>query len=206
MSGGRLPDSFFDDMYDGSPDPWGFENRWYERRKVALTLAMLPRRRYTRSFEPGCSLGIVTATLAGRCDHVVATDVSAAALAAAATRLSQYPNVELRRWALGDPWPDEQFDLIVLSEICYYLHRQALRPALIDAQRALEPGGTLLAVHWRHFVSDYPLTGDEAHEVIAATPGLSRLAGYRDEDVILETFQRVPPEARSVAAADGLVP
>ncbi len=42
--------------------------------------------------------------------------------------------------------------------------------------------------------------------MIAAVPGLSQLARYRDEDVVLEAYQKVPPEARSVAAADGLVP
>jgi hypothetical protein len=34
---------------------------------------------------------------------------------------------------------------------------------------------------------------------------LSRLARYRDEDVVLETFQKVPPESKSVAAVEGLV-
>lgn len=206
MTAGRLPDSFFDAMYDGSPDPWGFQTRWYEQRKLALTLAMLPQSRYTSAFEPGCSLGIVTAALSRRCDHVIATDVSTAALETAATRLSGCSNVELRRWALGESWPDQQFDLIVLSEVCYYLDGALLRHAMMATQRALEPGGTLLAVHWRHPVREYPITGDEAHAVIAAVPGLSQLARYRDEDVVLEAYQKVPPEARSVAAADGLVP
>ncbi|MGI8694941.1 MAG: class I SAM-dependent methyltransferase [Geodermatophilaceae bacterium] len=206
MNASRLPDSFFDAMYDGVPDPWGFQTRWYEQRKLALTLAMLPRSRYSAAFEPGCSLGIVTEALAGRCDRVVATDVSDAAIDAAATRLSGYPNVSLRRWALGDPWPAETFDLIVLSEVGYYLEAAALGRAVVEAQRALEPGGTLLAVHWRHPVPEYPLTGDKTHAIIAAADGLARLARYRDEDVLLETYQKVPPEPRSVAADDGLVP
>lgn len=202
----RLPDSFFDAMYDGAPDPWGFHTRWYEQRKLALTVAMLPRPRYAAAFEPGCSLGLVTEALAGRCDQVLATDVSEAALREAATRLDRYDNVSLRRWALGDSWPDQRFDLIVLSEVCYYLDREALHDAMVAAGRALQPGGTLLAVHWRHVVGEYPLTGDEAHAVIGAAPGLSRLARYRDEDVVLEAFQKVPPEALSVAAVEGLLP
>jgi len=205
MSGARLPDSFFDAMYDGASDPWGFQTRWYEERKLALALAMLPRRRYAAAFEPGCSLGIVTEALAGRCDSIVATDVSSAALEEVATRLAGHRNVSLRRWALGDPWPDQRFDLIVLSEVCYYLDGALLREAMTGAQQALEPGGTLLAVHWRHPVREYLMTGDEVHAVIASVPDLSRLARYRDEDVVLETFQRVPPESRSVAAVEGLV-
>ena len=36
----------FDDMYARSDDPWGFTSRWYERRKYAISLAMLPQERY----------------------------------------------------------------------------------------------------------------------------------------------------------------
>ncbi|MFE7421819.1 hypothetical protein [Rhodococcus sp. NPDC057529] len=61
--------SYFDAMYAASPDPWGFGDRWYEQRKYALTLAALPRPRYRRAFEPGCSIGILTAALAHRCDE-----------------------------------------------------------------------------------------------------------------------------------------
>lgn len=206
MSAARLPDSFFDAMYDGAPDPWGFQTRWYEQRKLALTMAMLPRRRYASAFEPGCSLGIVTEALADRCDRVLATDVSSAALETAAVRLSSAGNVSLLRWALGDPWPDRQFDLIVLSEVGYYLERATLQDAVLEAGRVMEPGGTLLAVHWRHAVHEYPLSGDEVHAVIGSARGLSRLARYRDDDVVVEAFQKVPPEPRSVATVEGLVP
>ena len=38
-----LDQDFFDDFYGDQPDPWGFESRWYERRKRAITMASLPR-------------------------------------------------------------------------------------------------------------------------------------------------------------------
>lgn len=201
----RLPDGYFDELYDASGDPWGFQDRWYEQRKRALTLALLPRARYRHGFEPGCSLGILTAALAPRCDRLVATDVSDAALADARTRLTGQDHVELRRWALGDEWPTDSFDLLVLSEVLYYLHPALLRRVLDEGVKVLEPGGTLLAVHWRHPVADYPMGGDEVHAQIAATPGLARIGRYLDEDVIAECYQRTPPAATSVAAAEQLV-
>ena len=39
----RLPDAYFDGMYAGGDDPWQLSTRWYEQRKYAITLAMLPR-------------------------------------------------------------------------------------------------------------------------------------------------------------------
>jgi len=54
-----LPAEWFDAFYTaGGDDPWGFTHRWYERRKRALTLASLPRERFARAFEPGCSVGL----------------------------------------------------------------------------------------------------------------------------------------------------
>jgi len=201
----RLPDDYFDDLYAASTDPWGFTDRWYERRKRALTLAALPQPRYANAFEPGCSLGVLTAELAPRCDRLLATDVSSAALDAATERLAGLPQVELRRWALGDPWPTEApFDLIVLSEVLYYLGADLLGEVLPAARDALSPGGTLLTVHWRHQVADYPLGGDEVHARIAALSGLAPLGRYRDEDVVIDVPQRVPPAVRSVATLDGL--
>lgn len=201
----RLPDGYFDDLYSTSGDPWGFRDRWYEQRKRALTLALLPRARYHHGFEPGCSLGVLTAALAPRCDRLVATDVSDAALAAARTRLAGHENVELRRWALGDEWPTDPVDLVVLSEVLYYLEAPLLRRVLDQGAESLEPGGTMLAVHWRHPVADYPLGGDEVHEQIAGTAGLVRIGRYLDDDLVAECYQRTPPPATSVAAAEQLV-
>jgi hypothetical protein len=42
-----LRDAYFDRMYDDTDDPWQLSTRWYERRKYAITLALLPDRRYS---------------------------------------------------------------------------------------------------------------------------------------------------------------
>lgn len=196
-----LPPSYFDAMYADADDPWGFGDRWYEERKRALTLAALPARRYRRGLEPGCSIGVLSVGLARRCEALVSTDVSAAALERAATRVPA--NVELRRWSLGEPWTDGTFDLVVLSEMGYYLDAPALVRALVDVVAVLEVGATLLACHWRHPVSDYPLGGDAVHAAVAATPGLSRLGGWQDEDVVVGVWEAGPPRP-SVAGREGL--
>ena len=83
----RLPDEYFDSMYAQSADPWDLSARWYEQRKYAITLALLPRQHYRHAFEPGCSVGVLTALLSERCTRVTATDVTAAALDGAQRRL-----------------------------------------------------------------------------------------------------------------------
>ena len=75
----RLPDAYFNRMYAQAEDPWQLSSRWYEQRKYAITLALLPDRRYRHAFEPGCSIGTLTTLLSSRCDHVTAVDVAASA-------------------------------------------------------------------------------------------------------------------------------
>jgi hypothetical protein len=201
----RLPNSYFDDKYAESADPWQLEARWYERRKYAITLALLPHPRYRHAFEPGCSIGVLTEHLTRRCDHVTATDVASAALEAADRRLvdaGSRERVALLRSSLDEPWPATQFDLVVLSELGYYLEAAELRTVLDREVARLARGAVVVAAHWRHRVDDYPITGDRANDIIGATPGLHHLGGYRDADVVIEVFDTAPP--LSVAARTGV--
>ena len=167
-----LSPGYFDQMYANADDPWGFTSRWYEKRKYALTMAMLPAERYDSAFEPGCSIGVLTRQLAARCDRLLSCDIARAAVTAASQRTADYPHVRVEQRALPADWPDGEFDLIVASEFLYYFGGNDL-PAVIDlCQAALRPGGTLLAVHWRHPVAEYPRSGDSVHEVLAVRPGL----------------------------------
>jgi len=116
-----LPPTYFADMYAGAEDPWGFRSRWYEQRKRDVTLAALTRPRYRRAFEPGCSIGVLTAALADRCDDVVAADVDERAVTTARDSLAPLGNVRVERLSLPQEWPDGMFDLVVISELAYYL-------------------------------------------------------------------------------------
>ncbi len=203
-----LDREFFDDFYGETADPWGFADRWYEQRKRALTLASLPRRRFRSGFEPGCSIGVLTAELAERCDHLLAADISAAPLQRARQRLatagsSAAGNVEFRQLTVPRDWPPGAFDLIVLSEIGYYWSATDLSTVIRQATSSLTRNGVLVACHWRHPVTDYPLSGDQVHAALRRESGLSLLAEHVEEDFRLDVL--VPPPARSVARTEGLV-
>lgn len=199
----RLPDAYFDRMYASADDPWRLSTRWYEQRKYAITLALLPNQRYRHAFEPGCSIGTMTALLALRCDHVTAVDVADAALRSADARLREAgcrDRVTLTHLSMDETWPPGPFDLLVLSEVAYYFEEDALAEVLRRECARLRPGANVVAAHWRHAVADYPLSGDMAHAVIGRTPGLTSLACYRDPDVVVEAFDN--SDGQSVAARE----
>ncbi|MCV7419379.1 methyltransferase domain-containing protein [Mycobacterium yunnanensis] len=194
----RLPDEYFDDVYADSSDPWGMAERWYERRKYSITMAMLPQQRYRHAFEPGCSIGMLTERLVERCDRVTSYDVAQAALDITRGRLGDRDGLELVRSSLDAAWPGGDVDLVVISEVAYYLSEAALRRVLDRECPRLAVGTTLLAAHWRHPVADYPLTGDRANAVIGETAGLTPVAHYLDDDVVIDVFRFGPSESVAV--------
>ncbi|WP_433824551.1 class I SAM-dependent DNA methyltransferase [Actinoplanes sp. CA-015351] len=198
------PVGYFERMYAGSPDPWNFESRWYDARKHALTAAALTRPRYRSAFEPGCSTGRLTALLAGRCDSLLAVDAVGAAVRTAASRVAEQPHVTVREAAVPHEWPEESFDLIVLSEIGYYFGDADLNALAERTVASLEPGGDLVAVHWRWPVEEHARSGDEVHALLAATDGLHRQSRLEEADFLLEVYTR-GPDPRSVAQREGLV-
>jgi hypothetical protein len=198
----NLPADYFARMYAGSDDPWGFRTRWYEQRKRDVTLAALTRPRYGRAFEPGCSIGVLTAGLAARCDDLLATDVDDSALSTARAALAGKDHVRVARLEVPGEWPDGLFDLVVVSELGYYLDPTALDLLLDRAVGSLSPRGTLLACHWRHPVADYPATGDEVHERLLARAELCSAVRHLEEDFRLDLLTL--GAAPSPAAREGL--
>ena len=201
----RLPDAYFDRMYATADDPWQLSTRWYEQRKYAMTLALLPHTPVPARFRAGL-LGrdADRATRAAlRSRHGGRRRRGGAARRGRAAARGRLPGP-------GDADPlvvrcalaSGPFDLLVLSEVAYYLQADALAATLRRECLRLEPGATVVAAHWRHPVADYPLTGDAAHDVIAHTPGLTSLGCYRDRDVVIEVFDA--GEGRSVAAREEL--
>ncbi|RYZ42489.1 MAG: methyltransferase domain-containing protein [Myxococcaceae bacterium] len=196
-----VPMEHFERMYAVSEDPWEYRRRWYEQRKRALTLALLPHARYARAFEPGCSIGELSAGLAARCDDLLVSDGSASAVRMARERLAPFEHVTVEQRLLPEAWPDGTFDLLVLGEFGYYLDVAALVQVRERAVAALAPGGVLVACHWRHPIAEAPLTGDAVHAVLAQGRGLHRLARLEEEDFLLEMWS---PDATSVARRERL--
>jgi hypothetical protein len=148
---------------------------------------------------------VLTDLLTNRCERVTATDVAPPALDAAGRRLrasGRGDQVTLLCRSLDELWPTGPFDLVVLSEVGYYLHAETLRAVLDRECPRLSRDATVIAAHWRHPVDDYPMTGDRANEVIAATAGLHLMASYRDADVAIDVFDNSTDT--SVAARNGV--
>ncbi|HEY5302870.1 MAG TPA: SAM-dependent methyltransferase [Acidimicrobiales bacterium] len=176
-------------MYRADPDPWRFSTSEYEQRKYALTVAALPRLRYRRAFEPGCSIGVLSDLLANRCDQLLSTDIVPSALELAVSRLCAKKNVTIGCYAIPDQWPEGSFDLVVLSEVAYYFDSSTLDRVVQCVLGSLDIGGHLVGVHWSGD-TDYPLTAEQVHHQINGYSQFRRVARYAEDLFILDVWEK----------------
>ncbi len=175
---GSLPPRYFAALYARRPDPWRFRTSRYESAKYRATLRALPPRQFESALEVGCSVGVLTRMLAARCAALLAIDVAEAALAQARRRCAGLAQVRLERRRVPQEWPERRFDLILLSEILYYLDRNDLLCTAARARATAAPGGAVLLVHYTR-PTNYPASGDGAAEAFIAASGFIRVRQLR---------------------------
>lgn len=179
--------SYFEQMYADSPDPWHLTDRSYERRKYALTVASLPDRPFRRAYEPGCSVGVLTELLAERCDVVIASDPVERACV---TTRARVPSAEVVQGALPGSWPEGPLDLVVFSEVLYFLSAPDRAASVSAALEALERGGVLVSVHWRHPFVEAECDGDQVQREIGAVDGLTLTTWHEERDFTIAVHTR----------------
>jgi SAM-dependent methyltransferase len=191
----------FEKLYACTDDPYGLRTRWYEQRKRDLLLASLPRPRFALCYEPGCGNGELTAQLAARCDAVLASDFSAHSLRAARERTRDHHHVRLEQHVLPNQWPvAEKFDLIVLSEVLYFLPIHAVRTVAQHCERGLAPDGVLVACDWRADFAGRTCATAAVHAQLQHI-GLHTAVAHDEDDFSLRVWTR---DMRSVAQREGI--
>jgi protein-L-isoaspartate O-methyltransferase len=196
-----LGPAYFDAMYAGSRDPWLYRSRWYEQRKRAIVMASLPLPRYARAFEPGASIGELSAALATRCETLLAYEPQRRAAALARARLCAFNHVRVEERSIPSHWPDGRFDLIVISEVAYYLNAAELATTVALCAKSLRDAGTLLLCHWRPAVDRHISDADQIHARFSRDVGLVRTVQHVERDFLLDVYDADP---RSVGQREGL--
>lgn len=230
--------SYFDDLYNGNIDPWQYQTRWYEKRKRDMCLAVLPQAQYYNAIELGCGNGVFSELLASRSQNLVSIDGNEHAVHLAQERLQHLAHVKviqatipnslatldesiLQRYPLSKESSSPEnlsaaktgFDLIVISEILYYLSAADIDTVIKWAQRNLAVGGTLLCCHWRYAIDGFIMTGETVHQRLyqafnSTAHDIEHKAAFThqsqiiDTDFLLDIWQN---SSDSLAKQQGLV-
>ena len=152
---------YFDQLYETSEDPWNYHDSDYERAKYDATLQALPRPHYTSGIEVGCSVGILSGKLAPLCKDFLAVDLSEQAIKLARDNNPDLPAYIFQRCVIPLQWPSKPYDLIVLSEILYYLKPDELQELAQHIARDCMAHGHCLIVYW-HGKTDTQFSGEAA--------------------------------------------
>ena len=91
---------------------------------------------------------MLTRTLAPHCETLLRLDVSENALQIAQRRSAITGNLRYQRGEVPREWPEGTFDLIVLSEVLYFLSASEIAAVSVRAHRALSGDGLCLLVNW----------------------------------------------------------
>lgn len=178
----------FDALYAQDPDPWQVATSWYERRKLAVLLASLPRESYATGWETGCGPGITTAALLDRVTHLTASDASEVAVGLARQRCGD--RADLHVSALPESPLSEPVELVVATELLYYV--PDLPAALATLWAGCRPGGHLVFAHWSHHPHDTRLSGSQVHALVAdlaAARDSRRLVAHAEPDFLLDVYE-----------------
>ncbi|TIQ30535.1 trifunctional glycosyltransferase/class I SAM-dependent methyltransferase/polysaccharide deacetylase [Mesorhizobium sp.] len=187
--------------YFATEDPWNYGSS-YEQEKYERQLEILPAGPIGRALELACAEGHFTRQLAPRVGHLTATDISAVAIGRARARCSDRPNVEFGVLDFcADTLPGEM-DLIVCSEVLYYLDDLAeLRRIAKKIVEALAPGGSFINAHAFVLRDNVERTGFDWNtfgaqaisETLAATEGLVLDQSIQTELYRIDRFRRLSP-------------
>ncbi len=154
-------------MYRRESDPWRMRTSDYEREKYIATIGLLPDRRIRSGLEVGCSIGVLTRLLAAHCENLLALDVDEVPLSRARQTCGECANVEFAKIVVPGEWPAGMFDLMVLSEILYFLDPHDIAATARRAEASATQDTVIILVNWLGR-TDGPCDGDTAAELFIA--------------------------------------
>ncbi len=180
----------FEARYRADPDPWGYTSSAYERDKYTATLAVCGPGRFDSALELGSSIGVFSAQLAPRCLSLTTIDGAPTAVQMARSRLRSARGVQIVLGEIPADIPHRPYDLVVASEILYYLSEAELEATLERLRALLVGGGRLVAVHWRPGGPERPFTAAQVHARLRAAPWLVAVASQSTPDYLLDALER----------------
>ena len=106
----------FKRLYDANADPWQFCASAYEQAKYRGTIGTLGTGPSAPRLRLDVRSGAMTRMLAPRCAALLAVHIVEQPLTAARGLCVDQPWVRFQRMQVPGEWPDDTFDVIVLSE------------------------------------------------------------------------------------------
>ncbi|WP_292960651.1 glycosyltransferase [Novosphingobium sp. UBA1939] len=187
-----------------SKDPWDYRNNYealkYDQTIALITAVLADGQRFGDVLEIACAEGEFTRRMAPFSDRIVATDIAPLAVARAAQALKDLPNIACQQLDLLTDEPPGLYDLIVCSEVLYYLEdAETLARFAARVSAHLKPGGRFVTAHANLLVDEPDRTGfgwphhfgaKGIGAVFAADPALRLTAEFKTPLYRIQRFEK----------------
>ncbi|MEF2072208.1 class I SAM-dependent methyltransferase [Consotaella aegiceratis] len=137
----------FEAKFRQNADPWNYAGSRFEAFKRGVLLQACGAGQRGRVLELACANGVTTMALRTRVLRIVGIDASPTAIEAARHRTHDCDRIRVEVGLLPHDMPRGPFDLIVVSELLYYLPERNLFQTLARLRTATAPGGRVVLLH-----------------------------------------------------------
>jgi peptidoglycan/xylan/chitin deacetylase (PgdA/CDA1 family) len=196
------------DRFYRVPDPWNYGSS-YEQLKYKRTLELVASLSIGRALELGCSEGKFTNLLAPHVTFLRAVDVSKVAIERAQAECASRHNVEFVTSDFFDQPIEGTWDLIVCSEVLYYLDDKQQLSAMAERLfNAITLEGYIVHATGFQLVDNPKRTafdtgvpfGAEAIGKALSQAGLELVSSLETELYRIELFRRPRPDSKQTSS------
>lgn len=173
------PDGF-EAMFRANVDPWNYACSPFEAFKRRALLHACGAQKRGRVLELACANGETTRALGPKALRLLGIDGSPTAILEARRRTEDVDRISVRVALLPDAMPRGPFDLILVSELLYYLDGRALNAVLAGLVAATALGGRIVLLHHLRRFEDATQHPRLAHDAArAAFAALFQMSVYK---------------------------
>lgn len=169
----------FEQTFAQDADPWKTWTSRYEAVKRDALAKAVGAGRHGRVLEVAAGNGSNTRMLASRALRLTATEGTASGTKLLREATEGLPNVEVVQCNLKNSLPGDRYDLIVISEVLYYLPDRAFESFAREVARTLRPGGRLVLAHHRDEFADRARPAHNVHPCFIRTTQVSMKCCFR---------------------------
>lgn len=169
----------FEDKFAANSDPWRTRSSAYERRKRDDLSHVVGPGRHGRVLEVAAGNGSNTPMLSCRALRLTVTEGTSSGVHLIRRVVQDEARIDVHQLDLAEHLPGRRYDMVVVSEVLYYLPDRTFSSFAGEVSRTLRPGGSLILAHNKRYYPDAHRDGSKVHCQLLREMKVRMVPAYR---------------------------